>query len=302
MIPDNLNVRLLRHFVVVAEELHFTRAAERLRMRQPPLSMQIRHLEEMVGVQLFRRLPRGIQLTAAGQAFFIEAKEVLSLLGGAVAQARRLASGESGRLRVGFAGATYYDHRVPELVRRYRQTHPGVELTLEQNYTPALVERVANGRLDVAFVRPVENLDGRVKSSVLFTETFVFVLPDRHAPNGDSVPDAAWLGRQPLVMFDRENGPGLYDTIIQTCRRLGFEPHVGQHSSRVGSIVPLVSAGFGIAIVPQSVSSIHAEGVVFREIDRSIATAPVAIIWRMEDHSEQVVSFLRLATVAKRRR
>ena len=187
-------------------------------------------------------------------------------------------------------------------MRRYRQTHPGVELTLEQNYTPALIERVANGRLDVAFVRPVENLDGRVKSSVLFEETFVFVLPDRHAPGGEGVPDAAWLSRQPLVMFERDNGPGLYDTIIQTCRRLGFEPHVGQHSSRVGSIVPLVSAGFGIAIVPQSVSSIHAEGVVFRAIDRSIATAPVAIIWRMEDHSGQVASFLRLAAVARRKR
>lgn len=149
-----MDLRHLRYFVAVAEELHFTRAAARLGIGQPPLSMQIKQIEAEIGAPLFRRLSRGVELTAAGQSFLVDARDILSGVQRAIANAESMARGRSGRIRVGFAGATYLPPVVPAAILHYRGLYPDVVLLPEQSNTPTLVAGLREGRTDVAFVRP----------------------------------------------------------------------------------------------------------------------------------------------------
>jgi len=290
-----MELRHLRYFVAVAEELHFTRAAERLGIKQPPLSLQIRQLEQEIGTALFHRLTRGVELTEAGTLLLDDAHRILDQVERTKTSIQTRARGETGRIHVGFAGATYFQPLVPDIIRSYRETYPGVVLSPEQSNTPHLIAGLLSGAIDVAFVRPPLSDGEGLAVQPLVEEHMRIVLPAAH-PRADSrsMPLSA-LAQETLILFPRTIGPGLHDSIIASCQRAGFSPALGQDAPQISSIVYLVAAGFGVSIVPQSIEQIHAEGVTYLRIDRDEPRAPIGLAYRKEEHSMAVRNFVALA-------
>ena len=290
-----MELRHLRYFVAVAEELHFTRAAERLGIKQPPLSLQIRQLEQEIGTPLFHRLTRGVELTEAGTLLLDDAHRILDQVERTKTSIQTRARGETGRIHVGFAGATYFQPLVPDIIRSYRETYPGVVLSPEQSNTPHLIAGLLSGAIDVAFVRPPLSDGEGLAVQPLVEEHMRIVLPAAH-PRADSrsMPLSA-LAQETLILFPRRIGPGLHDSIIASCQRAGFSPALGQDAPQISSIVHLVAAGFGVSIVPQSIEQIHAEGVAYLRIDGDEPRAPIGLAYRKEEHSMAVRNFVALA-------
>ncbi|HTQ69872.1 MAG TPA: LysR family transcriptional regulator [Acidocella sp.] len=290
-----MDLRHLRYFVAVAEELHFTRAAERLGIKQPPLSLQIRQLEEELGTPLFHRLTRGVELTEAGALLLEEAQLILAHVERVKAGIQSRARGETGRIRLGFAGATYFQPRVLGLIQAYRKLYPDVLLTPEQSNTPHLIDALHNGALDVAFVRPPV-LDGEgIALHPLAEEPMRLVLPAQHPHAGSPSLQLAALARETFILFPRAIGPGLYDSIIAGCQRAGFSPVLGQEAPQISSIVHLVAAGFGISIVPQSLEQIRADGIVYTPIEGEAPRAPISLAVRKDHRAATVLNFVALA-------
>jgi len=290
-----MELRHLRYFVAVAEELHFTRAAERLGIQQPPLSLQIRQLEHEIGTPLFRRLSRGVELTEAGALLLDDARRILDQVERTKASVQSRARGETGRIQVGFAGATYFQPIVPDIIRSYRESYPNVVLLPEQSNTPHLVAGLQSGAIDVAFVRPSLSDSEGIAIQPLVDEPMRIVLPATHPRAGSRSMPLADLAQETLILFPRVIGPGLHDAIIASCQQAGFSPTLGQDAPQIPSIVYLVSAGFGVSIVPQSIEHIHAEGVVYLRIDGDGPRAPIGLAYRRDDHSTVVRNFVALA-------
>jgi DNA-binding transcriptional LysR family regulator len=291
-----MELRHLRYFVAVAEEGHVTRAAERLGIRQPPLSQQIRALETELDAQLFHRKPRGVELTPAGQAFFDEAKAILARVGDAVAATKRAARGEAGRIGIGFTSSASFHPFVPRAIRAFRERHPLVALTLEESGTTELVAALRAKAIDAAFVRsPVgESADLTVRP--LLEEAMVAALPSGHPLSGAGNPlPLAALAGETFILYRRPVGPGLHDAIIAACDRAGFSPQIGQEAPRMLSTLSLVAAGLGVTLVPKSMSRLEAEGVAYRALDPSAQlTAPLNLAYRRSEISEAVRRFVAL--------
>lgn len=292
-----MDLRHLRYFVAVAEEGHVTRAAERLGIQQPPLSQQIKALEAELEVQLFRRKPRGVELTEAGESLLVDARRILGEVEGALLRARRTARGELGRLAVGFTASAPFHPFVTRLLRDFRSTHPLVTMTLEEMGSSELVAAVQAERLDVAFIRPaVPPAEGLVFHE-LVQEPMVAALPANHPlaaqPRGPL--RLAALAAEPFILYRRASGPGLYDAIVSACRAAGFTPHTEQEAPRITATLNLVAAGLGVTLVPQSLSSQQAESIVYRPLGGSPRlVAPIRLVSRRTDHSAPARRFLAL--------
>jgi DNA-binding transcriptional LysR family regulator len=217
-----MDLRHLRYFVAVAEERHFTRAAERLGIKQPPLSLQIRQLEQELGTPLFRRLTRGLELTEPGTLLLDEARQILEQVERTKANVRNRARGETGHIRAGFAGATYFQPRVPGLIQAYRECYPNVLLSPVQSNTPHLIEAMRNGSVDVAFVRPPLGDGEGLTVHALVEEPMRIVLPSNHPQARERSVSLATLAHETFILFPRTIGPGLHDSIIASCQRAGY--------------------------------------------------------------------------------
>ena len=293
-----MELRHLRYFVAVAEERHVTRAAERLGMQQPPLSQQIRALERELDVQLFRRRPRGVELTDAGSALLTEARAILSHIDQAVAATKRTARGEQGRIAVGFTSSAPFHPVVPRIMRSYRETFPLVALTLEEGGTMELIDDLRDERIDVAFIRtPIADQEGLVVSPLL-QEEMVLALPRTHmlARRANKALSLRALAHETFIVYRRNNGPGLYDAIFAACNASGFSPRVGQEAPRIVSTLNLVAAGLGISLVPESLQRMRMDGVVFRRIGGAAQPkAPLYLASRRGEASAAARRFLGLA-------
>lgn len=293
-----MELRHLRYFIAVAEEGHITRAAERLGIQQPPLSMQIRALEQELDVQLFRRQPRGVELTDAGRAFLERARIILEEVDRAFASARRTARGEQGRVVVGFTSSAPFHPFVPRVIRAFREMSPLVALALEESGSSELVQGLHNEDIDAAFIRsPVADVEGLLVSPLL-DEEMVVALPAGHPLAGADaaapMPLAA-LANETFVLYKRPGGPGLYDSIITACRGAGFGPRVGQEAPRIVSTLNLVAAGLGVSIVPASLRSLQMDGVTYRRLTGSNALkAPLLLACRPGENSAAVQRFIDL--------
>ncbi len=292
-----MELRHLRYFVAVAEEGHVTRAAERLGMQQPPLSQQIRALERELDVQLFRRRPRGVELTDAGSALLAEARAILSQIDHACAAAKRTARGEQGRIAVAFTSSAPFHPFVPRVIRAYREAFPLVGLTLEEGGTMELIDALREERVDVAFVRTaIADQQGLVVRPLL-EEAMVLALPRAHRlarRAGKAVPLQA-LAEETFIVYRRHNGPGLYDAIVSACTAAGFSPRVGQEAPRIVSTLNLVAAGLGISLVPESLQRMRMDGVVFRRIGGvAPPMAPLHLACRRAESSPATRRFLEL--------
>ena len=261
-------LRRLIAFVAVAEERQMTRAAERLGMAQPPLSRLVRGLETELGAALLRRLPRGVELTDAGQALLEEARTVLARAERIADTVQRAARGEQGRLAIGFTSSAALHPFVPAALLAFRAARPGIRTELEEAGTMELVDAMVQGRLDAAFVRtPVGNVEGLVVDHVL-NEPMVAALPAGHdlVRSGASPLPLAALAAEPFILYRRPAGPGLYDAIVTACRGAGFSPLIEQEAPRLPSTLSLVAAGLGITIVPASMKQVAMPGVSFRAL------------------------------------
>jgi DNA-binding transcriptional LysR family regulator len=291
-----MELRHLRYFVAVAEEKHITRAAERLGMQQPPLSQQIRALERELDVQLFRRKPRGVELTDAGSAFLADARAILSHIDHAFATTRRTARGEQGEVAVGFTSSTPFHPFVPRIIRAYRDTFPRVSLTLEEGGTTELIDDLRNERIDAAFIRTaIANQEGIVVSTLL-QEAMVLALPRGHrvSRRKGAVALRALAG-ETFIVYRRRSGPGLYDAILAACNAAGFSPRIGQEAPRIVSTLNLVAAGLGISLVPESLQRMHMDGVIFRRLTGAAQPkAPLYLASRQGETSASVRRFLEL--------
>ena len=291
-----MELRHLRYFVAVAEEQRVTRAAERLGMQQPPLSQQIRILERELDVQLFRRLPRGVALTAAGVAFLADARAILAQLDHAVATAKRTARGEQGRIAVGFTSSAPFNPFVPRVIRVYREAFPLVALTLEEGGTTELIEGLRNERIDAAFIRtPIADREGLVVQ-ILLEEPMVLALPRGNVlarkKGASKALSLAAVAGEIFVIYRRPSGPGLHDVIVSACNAAGFSPRIGQEAPRIGSTLNLVAAGLGISLVPESLQLMRMDGVVFRRLAGTVQPkAPLYFAARRTEASAAVREF-----------
>jgi DNA-binding transcriptional LysR family regulator len=295
-----MELRHLRYFVAVAEALHFRRAAEKLGIQQPPLSMQIRQLEAEIGAPLLRRAQRRVELTDAGRSFLEDARAILAQAQAAAGRARRAAQGELGRLRVGMINSAPFHPLILRILREYRERHPAVSMTLEEASTPELAERIRTQTLDLAFVRPLLDETPGLASEHLFDEPLVLALPHHHPLARRKKVALAALSLEPFVLFSRPVGSGLYDQIVSACHRAGFSPRVTQEASQVTSIVNLVAAGLGVSVVPSSMRKIQSEGIVFRPLEDDDAVAQMSLVWRRSDTSATLRNLRALATSVSR--
>jgi DNA-binding transcriptional LysR family regulator len=291
-----MDLKRLRYFIAVAEEGHVTRAAERLDMQQPPLSRQIQLMERELKVQLFRRLPRGVELTAAGKALFAEAKAMLMHLDRALETTRRAARGEQGRLCVGIAPTAPFNPLVPKAIRSFSETFPLVSLVLEEGLSNEIVARFNNDQMDVAFVRAAQIHAEGVIVTPLQEEPIVAALPRHHplARTGRSkaVP-LKGLASDPFILIGPP-GTGLHDETIAACRAAGFVPRLGQPAPRITSALSLVAAGLGIAMVPSTMQSVRMAGVVYRRLQGTGPKAVLGLASRRGDPSPVLRQFVNL--------
>jgi DNA-binding transcriptional LysR family regulator len=289
-----MELRHLRYFVAVAEEGHVTRAAERLGMQQPPLSQQIQALERELAVQLFRRKPRGVELTDAGHALLDDARAILAHVDHAFATTRRTARGEQGRIAIGFTSSAPFHPFVPRVIRAFREAYPLVALTLDESGTTELIDDLRNERVDAAFIRtPVADPMG-ITVNPLLEEAMLVALPATHAlAASDTELQLASLAAETFIVYRRPSGPGLYDAIFAACHAAGFSPIVGQEAPRIVSTLNLVAAGLGIAVVPASLARMQMDGVVYRPLRSSgQPRAPLLLATRRGDTGAVVRRFL----------
>jgi DNA-binding transcriptional LysR family regulator len=278
-----IELRLWRQFVAVAEELHFGRAALRLHMTQPPLTQAIAHLEKLLAVRLFDRSTRSVQLTPAGAALVPEARELLARAQALSAQARAAAAGEVGRLRLAFVSTVGFSF-LPQWVHAFRDQFPRVRLELIEATGDMQLDALARGEIDAGFMlhSPGFAPTGLARL-VLDTEPLVVALPEHHGLAAQTQPDLADLLAEPLVMFPRRILPSLHDAIFGLYHSAGCLPVVAQEAIQMQTIVNLVSAGLGVAWVPESVRQFQRAGVVYRHVGaakgRALPRCETCLVW-----------------------
>jgi DNA-binding transcriptional LysR family regulator len=264
-----MELRHLRYFVAVAEELHFGRAAARLRISQPPLSQQIQALEAELAVQLFQRNPRNVTLTAAGVSFLAEARATLAQADHAVRVAKRANAGHIGELRVGFTPSVPFMELFPRLLQNYRAGFPDVEIKVVEMVTRHQIAAMVEQRLDVGFIRsPLPQLPDDIKMFHVFKDRLMLIARKEHRlASWPSVPVAELKG-EPLIIMNHEANTGLKNQVYSLCAANGFAPTVSQLANGAWTPLALVTAGLGVSIVYSSlVERIKIEGVVKRPID-----------------------------------
>ncbi|MET8622538.1 LysR family transcriptional regulator [Kitasatospora sp. NPDC004669] len=278
-------------FTVLAEELHFGHAAARLGIAQPPLSQQIRRLEEKVGHPLFHREPGGITLTAAGRELLPAAQRVLTELADGLAAARAVGSGETGRLRIGFSASLALTV-LPGLLHTFRERYPGVHLDIREMTTAPQLAALHDRSIDLGLLREPPDTDTELRFRTVLSEPIVAVLPSGHPLASQRTVRVAQLADSPFVLLPRAAGPQLYDRITGLCTAAGFTPRIGQHAVEWQTVCALVEAGLGVTLAPASIRRIRLKGVAFRRIGPGTARTRVAVAWRQHDRNPLVAHLL----------
>ncbi|HET7456113.1 MAG TPA: LysR substrate-binding domain-containing protein [Gemmatimonadaceae bacterium] len=300
-----MELRHLRYFVAVAEELHFGRAAKRLNIAQPPLSRQIRDLEREVGTPLFERVPRGVELTPAGRAFLPEARLTLAQAERAQRTAQRAARGESGRLRVGFVEAATYSGILPEVLGFFRMHLPNIGLSLFEMDVLQQAEAFHDGRIDLGILHSTPpDAERWLRTQAVYADPLVAAVPDTHRVADRRRIALDELAADQFVLFPRPTAPVLYDDVIASCRRAGFSPRVAQEAAGWHTIVGLVGAGVGVALVPRSLTQFQRTGVVYRPVRDLDVSMSMMAVWKQGDRSpvrERFVTALQAVARARPR-
>lgn len=281
-----MELRHLRYFVAVAEELNFGRASVRLRIAQPPLSRQIRDLEREIGARLFERVSRGVELTPAGRAFLPEARLTLAQAERAQRTAQRAANGETGRLRVGFVEAATHSGILPDVLSFFRAHLPSVGLSLFELDALRQADAFQEGRIDVGILHaPPLDAARWLRVEPIYTERVILALPKAHALAARPRLQLASLANESFVAFPRVVAPEMYDEILASCRRAGFSPRIVQEAAGWHTLASLVSAGVGIGVVPRSIAEFAQHGVVYRPVRMLDVQMSLSAVWKRAERS-----------------
>ncbi len=286
-----MELRHLRYFVAVAEELHFGRAAERLFIAQPPLSQQIQQLERELGVLLFARTSRRVQLTPAGEVFLDEARRTLAGLEAGANAARRAARGETGWLGIGFAASATYD-LLPTVLHDYRAAYPEVQLSLRELNAAEQALALRDKSIHVGLARPaIEGTD--LETHALLEEPYLVALPAAHPRVGERDIALASLAEEPFVSFPEAPAPSYAQAVRAACEGAGFTPRIAQEVREMQTAISLVVAGVGITLLPASVIHLHRDGLVYRPLREPAPHTVLAVVSRREDPSPALANFLQ---------
>ena len=289
----DIELRHLRYFVAVAEELHFGRAALRLNLAQPPLSQQIRKLEELLGYSLFTRTSRSVSLTHAGEALLQRARRTLRNVQRDIDETRSIGHGDVGSLHVGFVGSAMLT-MLPGIFRSYREAYPRVKLHLHESFTALVIEGMENGTLDAGILRDGDPVEGLQVTTIL-SEPFVAVLPATHACARQKSLSIAVLRDEPFVYYPRSAGARAYEKALTLCEEHGFRPQIVQEASHWLSILRLIGAGLGVSIAPACVRRIASEEVVCLPLRGTKAVSNIELAWLAGDARPIVERFKQIA-------
>jgi len=282
-----MELRRIQYFVAVAEESHFGRAAERLRMAQPPLSQQIKALEAEMGVALFRRTTRKVELTPAGERFLVRARNILAAVDDAVTEAGQVADGMLGRIAIGFTGSATYD-LLPSLVRVLRADLPGIELDIHgEMLTPDQVTALADGSLDLGLLRPPVR-SSAIDVHVLRREPLIAVLPAHHALARRPRVQLSELRDDPFITYPSHHRSVVYEAVIDACQRAGFVPASVHEVAETSTLVSFVAAGLGVALVPASVQHLRITGATYLPLAGTTQEVGLALATRAGETSPLV--------------
>lgn len=285
-----MDLRHLRAFLAVAEELHFGRAAERLHLSQPPVSLAIKELETELGLRLFERTSRRIKLTPHGEDVLADARAVLARVESLRQHAQSTSSGHRGSLSLGFISLATYSF-LPQMLRRFCGDFPEVKFALHESTTDRMLEDIETGSLDMGCVFLSPQLPPTLSYRATSHYPLVIALPEQHpAAKWDEVPLELMKDEQFLI-FERHLGSIMFDMVVTACMRHGFSPRMF-HATQQSTIVSLVSAGFGVALVPSCVQVMHREGVVFRPLREEHSMVETGVAWRTDNESVIVRQFL----------
>ncbi len=284
-----VTLRNLRAFATVAQEMHFGRAAARLRIAQPNLSALIRSLEDELSVKLLRRKPR-VELTAAGESLLAGAGSIFREVDAAIERVRMTRDGEIGAVRVGFASTAMLTG-LPDILRRFRQDHPGIDLQLREMHSATQWEALHAGAVDVAITREVRP-DRAIASTVLVRERFIAVLPKAHTLARQKSIAVRQLGGEPFIICRRAVAPALYDQIIKVCTEGGFAPRIEQETDEWHTALGFVRGGFGVAIAPEGLAQLRWRGVVFRPLRDASVQGQLHLCWSNERASPATMGFV----------
>lgn len=284
-----MELRQLRYFVAVAEELHFGRAAQRLFISQPALSFDIRKFEDQIGVRLFDRTNKSVALTNAGEVLLDEARRLLLQASEAERLTQRSASGLAGRLRIGFVNSMLY-RGLPDAVARFEADNPTVEIVLREMNTNEQVSAIQRRQIDMGCahwgVFPAE-----VASSVIHSEPFVCCLPAGHRLAAQRKVDLSALAQDPFILFPRAVSPHYHDLIIAQCVSAGFSPMIRHEARLWQTVLSMVEFGMGVALVPQTLRQLHSERVIFRPLSAPTVESQVLLLHRAGDAQALTAGF-----------
>ncbi|WP_019508392.1 LysR family transcriptional regulator [Pleurocapsa sp. PCC 7319] len=273
-----MELRQLRYFVAVAQELHFGKAAERLQITQPALSKQIRVLETELEIQLFIRTKRTVNLTKAGEVFFAQAQQLLQQAEEAIQLAKRTASGEVGRLNIGFTATATYTV-LPELIRKFRSRYPQVEVEMLELCTEAQVATLNRGEIDLGFLHPPIDSRG-LEIYPILSEDFILVLPPQHHLIDKQSLSFKDLAGESFLIHPRQEGPFLYDRFLKLCRQAGFQPQIVKEVTSHQTRICLVAAGMGITFIPAGLQTLVSQDLIYKPIENSPIKLEFAAAWR----------------------
>lgn len=291
----NLELRHLRYFLVVAEEMSFRQAAERLNIAQPGLSQQIKALEQILQVTLFDRSRRRLRMTLAGEMFTAETRKIIQQVERAAQIAQRASRGEIGQLAIGYVGSAAYTGVLTRLVGAFRADHPLIDLEISELEMLQQLDAITQGTLDVGFIRPPVPLPEGIAVVPLLDEELLIALPSVHPHASDPTIALHDLRNEIFITPQHPQRVSFNAHTVNACMAAGFEPHLGPQGRDFMTIASMVSVGLGVALVPKSVHCIRLPNVVYRPLTGEIPHGPLAVAFRRGDPSITVKNFIALA-------
>jgi len=291
----NLELRHLRYFLAIADEMNFGQAAERLDIAQPGLSQQIKVLEQILDVTLFDRSRRRLRMTLAGEMFEAEARRIMAQVERAIQTAQRAGRGEVGRLAIGYVGSAAYTGMLTNMVGEFRSKHPHVDLDISEIEMLRQLEAIAEGRLDIGFIRPPVPLPEGVSSLRVMTEDLWIALPGLHKQAGKETVSLRDLSEETFITPQHPPQVSFHAHTVKACMSAGFEPRLGAQGRDFMTIASMVSVDLGVALVPQSLHCIQLPNVVYRPLVEPLPKAELSVAFRRGDGSIAVRNFIALA-------
>jgi len=294
-----MDLRHLKYFIAVAEELNIGRAALRLNISQPPLTRQIQQLEDEIGVLLFTRTPKGVELTQAGEQLLKEAINIRALVEQATERTQRTGQGKIGRLDVGIFGSGIFDV-IPKVLLAFRRLYPEVNIVLHTMDKGEQIDALRQRRITVGFNRIMAPQPDISSTLVKVEKLYLAINLTHRFADMDSISIKA-LEHEPLVLFPSGPRPNFIDHVINLCRRSGFTPEISQEVGDAITAVALVASGFGVCLVPESATNLSLPGVVFKKLNDAVnATVDLSCFYRKDDDSKLLKAFLEVLNNTKR--